>query len=204
MSLAPVFSSKSVFPSLLHIKQLTENDHCTVAAEGPWLGHSGCCPWAAGNSIQFAGNLVPSERILLSSLHYQWFPQCLYFHEKKLRESNYFRRPDLDEIMLKLRHSTNVLGAFHEQGLEMKPWSRWKLPGPSHNKHERQWKGSLQGGYTGWGFRDFQEEVRCLQRKHSLELILKVNKFSLKGPDSWSVSQIFIITSWPKCSHSNT
>ena len=121
MSLAPVFSSKSVFPSLLHIKQLTENDHCTVAAEGPWLGHSGYCPWAAGNSIQFAGNLVPSERILLSSLHYQWSPQCLYFHEKKLRESNYFRRPDLDEIMLKLRHSTNVLGAFHEQGLEMKP-----------------------------------------------------------------------------------
>lgn len=163
MSLAPVFSSKSVFPSLLHIKELTENDHCTVAAEGPWLGHSGCCPWAAGNSIQFAGNLFPSERILLSGLHYQWFPQCLCFHEKKLRESNYFCRPDLDEIMLKAQAFNKCLGCLSWASLEMKPWSRWKLPGPSHNKHERQWKGSLQGAYTGWGFRDFQEVVRCIQ-----------------------------------------
>ena len=38
---------------------------------------------AAGNSIQVVGNPFPSESILLSSLHYQWFPQCLYFHEKK-------------------------------------------------------------------------------------------------------------------------
>ena len=45
MSLAPVFSSKSAFPSLLHIKEFTENDHCTVVTEGLWLGHSSCCPW---------------------------------------------------------------------------------------------------------------------------------------------------------------
>ena len=38
---------------------------------------------AAGNSIKFTGNPVPPESILLSSLHYQWFPRCLYFHEKK-------------------------------------------------------------------------------------------------------------------------
>ena len=65
-------------------------------------------------------------------------------------------------------------------------------------------KGVCRGATRGGGLETFKKKSGVYKENTHFEFILKVNKFSLKGPDSWSVSQIFIITSWPKCSHSNT